>query len=236
VNDRDIDDVLRKAAGAQPGVDPELLKRISGSIGASMQPVRPLPAPWILTGGLILVCAVIAIGGALFLGPKGVQKMDATDIALIFPVLAVLVWLAARLCVAEAIPGSSRPLPPWLVTLSACLALAGVFALLFHDYGTEHFVPQGMACLVAGLAHAIPSSLATWWILSRGFAVNALAAGWAKGLLAGFAGVVMLELHCANFEAPHVIVWHIAVLPISAAAGLLAAWTIQTCKRVCPSR
>jgi hypothetical protein len=46
----------------------------------------------------------------------------------------------------------------------------------------------------------------------------------------------MLELHCVNFEAPHVIVWHIAVLPISAAAGLLATWTIQTWKRGRPAR
>jgi len=223
VRDRDIDDILRQAGGVQPGVDPALLERIKGSIGSSMQPVRPLPPAWILTGGLIFICAAIGAGGAMLLGPKGVQKMDALEIGLIFPALAVLVWLAARACVAEAIPGSPRPVAPWLLTVSGCTVLALVFALLFHDYGTERFVHQGMTCLVAGLAHALPASLAAWLLLSRGFAVNSGAAGLAKGFLAGLAGVSMLELHCTNFEAPHILVWHIAVLPVSAAAGMLAA-------------
>ena len=223
MRDRDIDDILRQAGGAQPDVDPALLERIKGSIGSSIPPVRPLPPAWILTGCLILISAAIAVGGALLLGPKGVQKMNALEIGLVFPALSVLVWLAARACVAEAIPGSPRPLAPWALTVTGCIALAAVFALLFHDYGTERFVSQGMTCLVAGLAHALPASVATWLLLSRGFAVNSLAAGLAKGFLAGLAGISMLELHCTNFEAPHLLVWHIAVLPVSAAAGMLAA-------------
>ena len=96
-------------------------------------------------------------------------------------------------------------------------------ACSFTTIGTERFVSQGMTCLIAGLLFALPASLA-WWLLSRGFAVNSVAAGLAKGTLAGLAGVTMLELHCPNFEAPHVMVWHIAVLPVSAAIGMLAAW------------
>jgi hypothetical protein len=61
------------------------------------------------------------------------------------------------------------------------------------------------------------------WLLRRGFAVNPPAAWFAAGALAGLAGVTMLELHCANFEAPHIIVWHIAVIPLSALIGFLAA-------------
>ncbi len=223
MRDRDIDDILRQGADAQASVDPALLERIKGSIGESMRPVRPLPPSWILTGCLILICAAIAVAGTLLLGPKGVQKMQALQMGLIFPALAILVWLAAKVCVAEVIPGSPRPVAPWLLAVSGCIALAVIFASLFHDYGTEHFVSRGMTCLVAGLVHAIPASLATWLLLSRGFAVDSLSAGLAKGFLAGLAGVSMLELHCPNFEAPHILVWHIAVLPVSAAAGMLAS-------------
>jgi hypothetical protein len=70
---------------------------------------------------------------------------------------------------------------------------------------------------------AVPASLASWLILRRGFFVNSAAGGFAKGTLSGLAGIMMLELHCANFEAPHVMVWHIAVLPICGAAGLWVA-------------
>jgi hypothetical protein len=108
--------------------------------------------------------------------------------------------------------------------VSGCIGLAAVFGLLFHDYRTEWFVSQGVACLTAGLVQALPASVAAWLLLRRGFAVNSIAAGFAKGALAGLAGVTMLELHCLNFEAPHVMVWHIAVLPISGAVGMLVAW------------
>ena len=112
MRDRDIDDILRQAGGAQPGVDPALLDRIKGSIGASMRPVRPLPPAWILTGCLILICAAVAAGGALLLGPKGVQKMNALQIGLIFPALAILVWLAAQALCRRSDPGQSASAGP----------------------------------------------------------------------------------------------------------------------------
>ena len=56
-----------------------------------------------------------------------------------------------------------------------------VFAVLFRDYRTDHFVSQGVACLTAGLLHAIPAALAGWLLLRRGFAVNPVAAGVVAG-------------------------------------------------------
>jgi hypothetical protein len=37
----------------------------------------------------------------------------------------------------------------------------------------------------------------------------------------------MLELHCPNFEAAHLLVWHMAVVPLSAALGAFAGWLIR---------
>jgi len=135
-----------------------------------------------------------------------------------------LVWLAAAARVAEAIPGSRRRLSPGLVVTVASLGLLAVFAIVFHQYQTHRFLHQGIACLTAGVLHAIPAALASWYLLRRGFAVNPIAAGLVAGTLAGLAGVVMLELHCPNFEAPHVMVWHTAVVPVSAAAGAALGW------------
>ena len=231
MRDEDIDDILKHAADASPEVDPAVLDRVSGAIRSSLHPVRPLPPAWVLVVGLFLICAAVALAGGMLLGPHGIQKMNALEIGLIFPVLAILVCVGAVLCVAEAIPGSSRPVAPGLLTVSGCIALAAVFGLLFRDYRTERFVSQGVACLIAGLGLALPASLAVWWFLRRGFAVDSVAAGLARGTLAGLAGVTMLELHCANFEAPHVMVWHIAVLPVSAAIGMLAAWRTRAYRR-----
>jgi hypothetical protein len=77
------------------------------------------------------------------------------------------------------------------------------------------------AALATGLLIAIPAALLGWGLLRRGYAVNPVAAGLAGGSLAGLCGLGMLELHCANFQALHVLVWHTAVVPVSAAAGAL---------------
>ncbi len=223
MKDRDIDDILKRAAGEAPVVDPALLDRVSSSIGSGLLAVRPLPPSWILSGSLVVISGSVALAGAMLLKPHGVEKMSALDMGVIFLFLGVLVWIAAALCVAEMIPGSRRPMAPWLLCASGCAGLAAVFGLLFHDYRMERFVPQGVACLTAGLALALPASIGIWLLLRRGFAVNSAAAGLAKGTLAGLAGVAMLELHCPILEAPHVLVWHIAVLPVCGVAGALFA-------------
>lgn len=231
MRDREIDDVLKQAAGASPDVDPALLDRVTRSIGAGLRPVRPLPRSWVFISALMAVCVAVAAGGAALLGPRGIQKMDPVEIGLIFPVLGILAWFAAAVYAGEMIPGSRRPAAPWVLPAACSLTLIAVFALLFHDYRAERFVSQGVACLTAGLLHAIPAVLASWWLLRRGFAVSPLAAGLAVGTLAGLAGVGMLELHCVNFEVPHVVLWHTAVLPLSGAAGALFAWTARSARR-----
>jgi hypothetical protein len=223
VRDRDIDDILNRGAGPPPDVDPDLLDRISASVHSGLQPVRPLPSPRILIAGLVSICTAIAAAGGLALGPHGIQRMSALQIAIVFPVLATFIYLSASLAVAEVIPGSRRPVLPWMLLTAGCVALALVFGLLFSDPGTPGFVSQGLICLRAGLLLAVPTGAAGGWLLRRGFAVNPREAWFAAGTLSGLAGVNMLELHCANFQAPHLIVWHIAVIPLSALIGFLAA-------------
>jgi hypothetical protein len=221
MRDEEIDGIVKRTAGAAPDVDPALLDRVSRSIGSSLRPVRPLPPTWVLVTVLVLVCGAVAIAGSARLGLYGIQKMDAAEIALIFPALGILTWLAAMVYAGEMVPGSRHRVSPWMLSAAGSLILIAVFALLFSDYQTERFVPRGVACLTAGLMHAIPAALVGWLLLRRGFAVDRLGAGLALGALAGLAGVSMLELHCPNFEAPHVMLWHTAVLPLSAALGAL---------------
>jgi hypothetical protein len=227
VRDREIDEILTQAARAPHDVDPALLDRVARSIGSSLGPVRPLPPAWVLGGGLILICAAVALAGAARLGLNGIQKLSLLERALIFPTLGVLICLAATAFVSEMIPGSRRRVAPGFLPVAGNLALVAVFAVLFRDYRTDRFVSQGVACLTAGLLCAVPAALASWWLLRRGFAVNPTGAGLVAGTLAGLAGVTMLELHCPNFQALHVVFWHTAVIPISGAAGVLVAWAAR---------
>jgi hypothetical protein len=47
------------------------------------------------------------------------------------------------------------------------------------------------------------------------------------GTLSGLAGLIMLELHCPNFEVPHLVVWHTAVVLFSGGVGALLASGIR---------
>jgi hypothetical protein len=45
-------------------------------------------------------------------------------------------------------------------------------------------------------------------------------------MLGGLAGVGLLELHCPNFQTAHILVWHAAVVPVSAALGAWLGWEL----------
>jgi hypothetical protein len=227
MRDEEVDKVLQKASGIAPQVEPAMLKHIADSITSSLRPVRPLPPTWVLTGGLALICAAVSVAAAARAGFYGIEKLGLSERVLIFSTLGILVWVAGKELVNQLIPGSSQRFSVGALLTIGSAALLGVFALMFRDYRTDHFISAGIVCLLTGLLLAIPAAFLSWLLLRRGFAVNPVAAGLVGGALAGLSGVTMLELHCANFQALHVLVWHTAVVPVSAAAGALVGWALR---------
>ncbi len=223
MNDREVDKLLNGAKVPQ-GPREEILGRIAESIAGSMRPVRPLPPQWMLTGGVALICALVALAGAAGMRFSGIAKMSVLERGTVFSVLGILVLVAASELVSAMIPGSRRRFPSGVLLLVTSLCLAAVLALCFRDYRTTHFVHAGLVCLAIGVVHAIVAGLLSWLVLRRGFAVDAVSAGLAAGTLAGLAGVGMLELHCPNFQTAHVLVWHLGVLLVSAGLGGLCGW------------
>jgi hypothetical protein len=228
VNDREIDEALSKAGQSSQPLDMASLKSVAASIQASMQPVRPLGPTWLLAGAVVLTGAIIATAGAAHAGFFGIQKLDWLERALIFSMLGVFLWAAAREFINQMIPGSRHFLAPGTLLAITALVMGILFAVLFRDYQTTHFLSAGVTCLVVGFLFAVPTGLASWWLLCRGFAVNPVSAGLVAGTLGGLAGVTMLELHCDNFQALHVILWHTAVVPLSAAVGALVGWALRS--------
>jgi hypothetical protein len=37
----------------------------------------------------------------------------------------------------------------------------------------------------------------------------------------------MLQLHCPNSQVPHLMFWHVAVVPVSAGIASLVAWAFR---------
>jgi hypothetical protein len=228
VKDKEIDEILERAAQRPHELQPALLARVAASIKSSLQPVRPLPSTWVLVGGLVFICAAVALAGAARAGFFGIEKLTLLERSFIFSTLAILMGLGAIEFANEMIPGSRRRISPGSLLGLGYIVLLAVFAFLFRDYHTDHFVDAGIACLVVGVLHAIPAALLSWLLIRRGFAVRPIAAGLVVGFFASLAGVTMLELHCANLQALHILVWHTAVIPVSAAIAALVAWFFRS--------
>ena len=226
MKDNEIDGVL-KAAQTPHGPRPETMKRVTESIRDSLRPVRPLPPKWVLTCGLILICAAVALAGAARAGFLGIERMNPSQYVLIFSALGIFVVTAAKEFVNAMIPGSRHRISAGTLLGISTLVLIGAFAVSFRDYRTDHFISAGLICLFTGLLHAVPAAVLSWLLLRRGFAVDAVSAGLTAGTVAGLAGLGVLELHCPNFQAAHVLVWHVAVVPVSAAAGTLPVWMLR---------
>jgi hypothetical protein len=174
-----------------------------------------------------VICAAVAVTAAARSGFHGIEKLRPWDCVLIFSALAVLVCAAGREFVSQLIPGSRQSLGAGSLLIIGCTVLLGTFSLVFRDYRTDHFISAGIACLRTGILLAVPAAVLSWLLVRRGFAVNPVAAGLTGGALAGLCGVTMLELHCPDFQALHVLVWHTAVLPVSAVIGALTGWALH---------
>jgi len=214
----ELDQILARSQ-AEHEVSPEVLERISGAIVPGLRPVRPMASPSLLVAGLLALGLGVGIAGAAVLGMHGLAKLSGAQAVAIFAMVGLVTGLAASQSAAEMVPGSKRTVNPYVLVLGGSLALLSVFAVLFRGYSTDGLVEQGFRCLRAGLLHALPTGAAAWLILRRGFAVDPTAAGMVAGTLAGMAGLTMLELHCANLQAIHVMIWHVGVVAVSAAAG-----------------
>jgi hypothetical protein len=227
VRNADVDERLDQAAHAPHALPAALLERIVDSVGPAVPPVRPLASAPVLSTGLFLIVATVALLGAVRVGFQGVEALSLVQRLVIFGTLVLLAALVAARTVSEWIPGSATPVAGEAVLAAVTGALLVVFALLFHDYSMAQFVSTGLKCLLAGLLHAAVAAPLLWWLLRRGYAVNGVSAGLVAGALAGLAGVSLLELHCTKLEAPHVLLWHTLVVPVSAVTGAGAGWLLR---------
>ncbi len=228
MSERDLDEALRQAAADLQPPAAERLQRIAASIEPALHPVRPLAAPWVLTTALMVIGGAVAFGGAARVGFQGIAALGLWARVLVLGALLLLGWVAAEKLVAECIPGSRHRISAGGLLALASVALLAVFGWLFDDYRLGHFLSAGLNCLGSGLVHAAAAGLLSWLLLRRALALNAIAAGAAAGIFAGLSGVTMLELHCTNFTAPHVLLWHTLVIPVSCAIGAALGWIFAT--------
>lgn len=218
-----VDDLLTKAAN-QPPDDAAVaagVRRAQEAILGDLRPVRPLGSPARSALQFLVVFAIAATVSGFLLGPHGFHVLSAADRALIFSTLLVVAAVASVASARSLRPAAGATLGVEAFLLAA-IGFPLLFALLFRGYSTVHFVHEGIPCLAAGVCVAMPTGLALLLLLRRGFVLDRRQAALACGTLAGLAGLAMLEIHCPNLKAIHIIVWHVAVVVVSA----VLAWVV----------
>jgi hypothetical protein len=231
VKDHEIEQRLAGAAYPSRDVDSAVLDRITAAVHSSLKPVRALPGFRVLISGVVLICTAVALAGAARAGLLGFRALGVAQRVIIFSVLVALLWMTAREFVNQWIPASRRYLAPQALVALAAGVLIAVFGSLFSDYHVESFFSAGIICLGAGVFHALVAACLAAWFLRRGCVLDLVPAGAMAGTLGGISGVTLLELHCPNLEAAHVLIWHVAVVPVSAAGGALIGWLVRAWRR-----
>jgi len=204
-------------------VSPELRRRISGTLTASLRRVNPRPPISVLAARFLMVFCLFAGVAAAFIGMSGLRYMSTAQLvgmSTIFMAGAALLSLSLAW---QMTPGSlQRYAPKTLVPL-----LAGVFwlsvTLLFSSSVPEAFVTRGLFCLGTGLLMAAPASVLFWLLMRRGSALAMGPLGASLGAIAGLAGVTVLQLTCSHQDLGHLFTWHGAVLVASISLGVLIA-------------
>jgi hypothetical protein len=224
---RDLDRILSESAQAVPprdgsGIDPAVLQDLEKSVAANLLPVRPLPPRSFFftafAGSFVLIVAI----SVNFMKALAIPLMTPLQLTLILSTLGIGAALLAISLVDQMAPGSRQRLRPEFLLPGVVALLLAVVALLFPFGSEPDFVAHGWTCFRAGFPLALLTAIPIWFLLRKGAVLLPRITGATAGLMAGLAGASVLEVHCVNFSAPHILVWHIGVALTGALCGYAA--------------
>ena len=119
--------------------------------------------------------------------------------------------------------GSRRPAPNYSKTAAGWphgLADYRDCSLFQFQYEPK-FWSNGWACISAGIPIGVLAAVPYWLVLRRGAILFPSLTGAATGLLAGLVGTTVLEMHCPDLNAWHILGSHLGVSVFCAIAGLV---------------
>jgi hypothetical protein len=217
---RELVSVLNRPVGAD-SPSPETLRHIADGMAADLRPVRPIAPAWYFLGAFAgIFVSIVALG---------VYRMEAFAIAVMTPLqtsailtaLAISTGLLVYSLVQQMVPGSRHRIPPKLLPVAIAIALTIAMAVLFQFQHERNFWASAWACIRAGTPYGVVAAVPFWLMLRRGAILSPGMTGAATGLLAGLVGTSVLEIHCPNLDAWHILVSHLGVAILCALAGLI---------------
>ena len=208
-------------------LSPAALRKIAESLADNLRPVRPLAPARYFVGAFVGIFASIVALSVYRLGAFAIAVMTPLQTTAILSTLAIGTGLLVYSLVNQMVPGSRHRIPPALLTVGITILVAMVMAVLFQVQQEENFWGNAWVCIRAGTLVGALAAVPFWLVLRRGAILSPRMTGAAAGLLAGFAGTSMLEMHCPNLDAWHILLSHLGVAILCALTGLAMGLTVE---------
>jgi hypothetical protein len=159
--------------------------------------------------------------GVYRMGAFAIAAMTALQTTAILSALVIGTGLLAYSLVHQMVPGSQHEIAPRLLPVGITISLMIAIAVFFQFQHERNFWGNAWACIRAGTPIGVLAAVPFWLVLRRGAILSPTATGAATGLLAGLVGTSVLEIHCPNLDAWHILVSHLGVAILCALAGLV---------------
>jgi hypothetical protein len=206
---------------------PATLRKIAEGIATNLRPVRPVAPAGYFFGAFVAIFVSIVAIGVYRMGAFAIAVMTPVQTAAILSALAISTGLLAYSLVNQMVPGSRHRIPPMLLPVGIAISLTIAIAVLFQFQHERDFWGNGWRCIRAGTPFGLFAALPIWLVLRRGAILSPTMTGAATGLFAGLVGTSVLEIHCPNLDAWHILVSHLGVAILCALAGLVIGWTAE---------
>ncbi len=201
-------------------------------IGHDLEPVRPLPPPWVRA----LVVLAWAVAGLLVILAVGGVRADAGELGMLVAWGAAMVEILAgfaliALALREAVPGAALPRRTLIGALLAAALVAGAVALLTWmraaPAASACRFDAGMSCLAMEFALGVPALAMTVLLAVRALPVRPRWAGVLGGVGSGLLADGLQHLLCPVSDLAHVLVWHVGAIVGLGCAGWVAGWGVE---------
>jgi hypothetical protein len=206
---------------------PATLRQIVEGIATNLRPVRPVAPARYFFGAFVGIFACIVVLGVYRMGACAVAVMTPLQTLAMLSALAISAGLLAYSLVLQMVPGSRHTIPPRFLPVGITIALTIAVVVLFQIQHERNFWGNGWACIRAGIPLGVLAAVPFWLVLRRGAVLSPSMTGAATGLLAGLVGTSVLEIHCPNLDAWHVLVSHLGVAMLCALAGLVTGLCVE---------
>jgi hypothetical protein len=206
---------------------PATLRQIAEGMATDLRPVRPVAPEHYFLGAFVGIFVSIVALGVYRLGAFAIAVMTPLQTAAVLSTLAIGTGLLASSLVHQMVPGSRHRISPRLLPVGITISLIVAIAILFQFQHERDFWGNAWACIRAGTPIGVLAAVPFWLVLRRGVILSPSMTGAATGLLAGLVGASVLEIHCPNLDAWHILVSHLGVAILCALAGLFTGLTAE---------